>query len=528
MTSLQSLDFLHRLGGPIIVTNLEGLILHWSPAAEEALGFSGDEMKLRNWWEHLPPATREQIKSALAGPKPDATFAGTCAIKNKAGSIVNLVLHVSPLNGEGRQPQALLTMFHLAECGLHDGGRSAALPESSQTEQSREAVYQARKTQAIGALAGGLAHDFNNILTAILSYLDLVLLAPELPASMHPDVVHAKTSAVRAAELVSRLLSFSRQARPNLLPLRLGPLFDEVFVTLRRSIDSRIQIRPPEISPDIWTVNGDASQLMQLLTNLCLNARDAMPNGGTLFFELANVTFPPDCPSPKRPGDFVKLTVGDTGKGISAQVLNRLFEAYFTTKEFGKGTGLGLAIVNSIATEHGGWMEVESEAGKGSRFHAHFPRSHDTSQPSEEASREALTANNTSLEGKETILIADDEEMVRLVARAVLGYRGYTIAEAVDGEEALQKFSDAQGRIDLVLLDLHMPKLDGWETLARLQTVSPQTPVIVLSGGSTDEFAEKIESLGAAGLMQKPFDNLDLLREVRRTLDSARQRKGST
>src|SRR5206468_1339368 len=173
---------------------------------------------------------------------------------------------------------------------------------------------------------------------------------------------------------------------------------------------------------------------------------------------------------PRRPGEFVRLTVADTGKGISPQVIARLFEPYFTTKDFGKGTGLGLAIANSIISEHGGWMEVESELGKGSRFHAYVPRSR-ASQPDGETSRARL--GGESLEGREAILLVDDEEMVRLVARAILGYRGYTITEAVDGEEALQKYRETPGGFDLVLLDLHMPKLNGWDTLARLRQLDP-------------------------------------------------------
>ncbi|MCI0538251.1 MAG: response regulator [Verrucomicrobiales bacterium] len=524
MISPQPLDFLEGIAAPIVATNLEGLIIYWSAEAEQALGFSPQEMKLRNWWEHFPAPVREQIKTAFATPSSGATFAGACVLRHRDGTIIPVVVHVAVMLAPDRSAQALLTMLHKiasASQGLASTPSEAAHKE---LEQTQEAVYQARKTQAIGALAAGLAHDFNNILTAILSHLDLLLLTPALPAELREHASYAKTSTVRAAELVSRLLSFSRQARPVLAPLQLPALVEEAIVLLRRKIEAKVELRPLAFAEDIWTVNADANHMMQLLTSLCLNGRDAMPDGGILSFKLANVAFSEtEAVSPRRPGEFVRLTVSDTGKGVPPHLLERFFEHYFTTKEFGRGIGLGLAIVNSIVSEHGGWLEVESEAGAGSQFHAYLPRLRHA-RSKRETPREVLAANNQSLEGRETILLVDDEEMVRMVVRAVLGYRGYAIVEVTNGEEALQKLTDKPARFDLVLLDLNMPKMDGWETLRRLRQIQPTVPVIVLSGDSTEELAARITEAGAAVILQKPFDNLELLRQVRRMLDAARPR----
>lgn len=527
MISLSSLDFLEGIAAPIVATNLEGMIIYWSAEAEQTLGFSPQEMKLRSWWEHFPATVREQVQAAFSLPKSGVTFSGACTMRHRDGTTIPVVAHVSVMLNKNRSPHALLTVLHKISASSPALANTPSDAVNMEQEQTEEAIYQARKTQAIGALAAGLAHDFNNILTAILSHLDLLLLArePELPGGLRDHATYAKISTVRAAELVSRLLAFSRQARPVLAPLQLSALIDEAIAMLRRKIDANIELRPVLHAEDIWTVNADANHMMQLLSSLCLNGRDAMPDGGILSFKLANVAFSEaEAVPPRRAGEFVKLIVSDTGKGVPPHVLERLFEPHFTNKEFNQGTGLGLAIVNSIVSEHGGWLEVESEIGAGSQFHAYFPRlRHGRLQ--REAPREVLAANTQSLEGRETILLADDEEMVRLVVRAVLGYRGYTIVDVPNGEEALQKFTDTPDRFDLVLLDLNMPKMDGWEALRRLRQADPAVPVIVLSGDSTDEFAARITQAGAAAVLEKPFDNLELLRQVRRTLDTARTRR---
>lgn len=412
----------------------------------------------------------------------------------------------------------------LASVSLH-GRRyfTACIRDISEQVQVEQALYQAQKTQAIGALASGVAHDFNNILTAILSHLDLVTMEEQLLPHLRESIVHAQTSARRGAELVSKLLAFSRSSEVKPVTVNPASLVEEVLIMLRRSINPSIRVNHLVDSPDLWAVRADTSQIMQVLMNLCLNARDAMPAGGELTLQLENVHFAPvDGVAPRRAGDFVRLSVRDTGEGMRPEVLNRLGEPYFTTKQFGKGTGLGLSIAYSVVAEHHGWVEVQSAPGEGTCFHVYIPRAKE--EPAfASASRPTVTeAADGSLEGSETILIIDDDELVRWIVRAVLAYRGYRVVEAVNGEDGIEKYRQGDPRIDLVLLDLYMPRVNGWETLGAIRAQDPDARVILLSGGGMEGDKEKAAQMGATDFFAKPFENQALLRLVRATLDQAK------
>jgi CheY-like chemotaxis protein len=262
---------------------------------------------------------------------------------------------------------------------------------------------------------------------------------------------------------------------------------------------------------------------MQVLMNLCINARDAMTHGGELCIRLENVVcVHPEGGHPGKPGDFVKLTVSDTGEGMPPEVLNRLFEPYFTTKAVGKGTGLGLSIAYGIVTEHGGWMEVESKPRTGSRFNVYLPRATQAAPDADEGAKEGFAPDSPALEGRERVLVVDDDEMVCLVVRAVLSYRGYHVAEAHNGEEGVQKYIEASPPFDLVILDLNMPRLNGWDAMERIRRHDPEALIVLLSGGLTEGEIERARTLGAKNLLTKPFENPDLLRLVRKTIDQAK------
>lgn len=395
---------------------------------------------------------------------------------------------------------------------------TAVIRDISLQQQMEKAVQQSRKHQAIGALASGIAHDFNNILTAIISQIDLALFAKELPSTLKDNLGHAKASARRAAELVSRLHAFSRQTKSQLTPVDLPEVIEQVVFMLRRSVDPRIRIKFLPPPTPFWLVLADTSQITQALVNLGLNARDAMPNGGELTIQLENVSYADaQVRPPRKPGEFVQLTVGDTGHGMSSAVLNRLFEPYFTTKEVGQGSGLGLSITFSVVAEHGGWMEVESQVGHGTEFHVFLPRCVKTdAQPS----RELMLTDPKTLEGHERILIVDDEEQVRMVMRAMLAYRGYQVIEAVDGADAVQQYIQSPEHIDLVLMDVKMPRLNGREALAKIRQHDPKLKAVMLSGGVEDLGGEPSIGLEGVSFLQKPFENQELLRVVRQTLDS--------
>ena len=399
--------------------------------------------------------------------------------------------------------------------------QTAVVRDLSEFKRMEEALVQSRKAQAIGALAGGLAHDFNNILTALLSQLDLALDAAELSAPTREHIVQAQNGGRRAAELISRLQTFSRQTETPTTTVDLGELVEQVVLILRRSIDRRIQIRHDELPAREWLVKGDASQVIQVVFNLCLNARDAMPNGGQVNLRLSRANrAAPGAPAGSVTSRWIRLTVEDNGAGMAPEVMARLFEPYFTTKTLSRGAGLGLSIAQSILHDQGGWIEAESAVGAGSRFHVFLPETGKQEPPNSAALHDFVRTETHALDGKETILVVDDEEMVRLVIKAVLSYRGYRIVEAVDGENLIGLLEGRMDPVDLILLDVDMPRLNGWEALRRLKGMRLDAPVIMLSGGAVDSDANDARERGAAGFLAKPFKNDQLVQLVRRTLDA--------
>ena len=509
-----------QIGAAILITDLEGNLLEASTGLLQLFGREPDPSLLHfRLWDELPASTQMQLRS-LAAVSPSTPYVQCeVPIMRRDGQRALIELRANLLLDDHRKPAGILHVCHDVSWRnqpLQRPGSGDARADSA--DQAK--LYQRQKIEAIGTLAAGLAHDFNNLLTAILSHIDLVLSASEFPTSLQRHLVIARTSGRRAAELVSRLQTFSRQSPTSFASVKLAAVIHEVVSVLKRTIDRLIHIQvsiPEGVEP---AIHGDATLLMQCLMNLCLNARDAMPQGGTLVISLETTTFEAGVKEPRRSGTFVRLSVKDSGAGMEQEVLSRLFEPYFTTKEFGRGGGLGLAITNSIVKDHNGWMEVESQPGKGSRFDAYFPALNTRTEEIKPAA--VPVAESQTLEGKETILLVDDEELVRLVARAVLGYRGYNIMEAINGEDAVEKYRASGGKIDLVLMDLHMPKMNGWDALARIREFDPSAQVIMLSGGSTDDLPDSLRKLGAAAILQKPFENIELVQLVRKTLDAAK------
>jgi PAS domain S-box-containing protein len=377
-------------------------------------------------------------------------------------------------------------------------------------------LLQAQKLEAVGRLAGGIAHDFNNLMAVVIGNTSM-LLAP-LPRD-HPqrEALHAVDQAAwRASELTRRLLGFSRQTRLWLKPVDLMQAVDEVVGLLRRTIDPRISVEVRRGSA-LWPVLADASQLNQVLMNLCLNARDAMPEGGRLLIQADNLELDKGQAArhaEARPGSFVRLRVVDTGQGIPADVLPHIFEPFFTTKEPGKGSGLGLAMVFGIVKQHQGWITCQTEVKRGTCFDIYLPRSE---QPVP-AAPVATTA--PAPRGSETVLFVDDEPLVRNLAVKILRDRGYSVLHAQDGIEALELFRQRPQEIDLVVLDLTMPRLSGRDTLRRLREIDPAVRVLYASG-----YSAKAGDAGAdevLGFLAKPFRADDLALAVRTALDRVR------
>ncbi len=399
--------------------------------------------------------------------------------------------------------------------------RSLYASDVTPNNPSPQVLYQTQKGRLVAALAGGIAHDFNNILTSVICQIDLALMDPGLAPPVRESLARALASARRGAELNTKLLQFSRQAEARPGPASATRLVEETIFLVRRGIDRRIQIQFDPAQNPAWPVWVDEGQCMQVLMNLCLNARDAMPAGGEISFRLANCTFTPgEARPPKHPGEFVRISVRDTGHGMTPEVLGHLFEPYFTTREFGKGAGLGLSIANHVVVAHGGWIEVESEPGRGSQFHVFLPRAHSATAPAADAAAPGVSVG-AALDGHETVLVVDDEQPVRAVIQAMLVFRGYKVIEAGDGAEAIERFRSGGEKINLVLLDLQMPRLNGWDTMEKIHELNPATPVLLLSGGVSDPPGNGDALSRSAGMIRKPFASTELLRAVRKALDAA-------
>jgi PAS domain S-box-containing protein len=392
----------------------------------------------------------------------------------------------------------------------------------SERKVLEEQLRQAQKMEAVGQLAGGVAHDFNNLLTAILGNVSLLLVATPKTDPNRELLRETEKAALRAAELTKQLLGFSRQTMLQLEPASLNAAIQETVAILRRTIDPRIAI-DVDLARDIWTVQADLGQINQVLMNLCLNARDAMPQGGRLTLHSANISLD-EAQSRRhldaRAGEFVRLRVSDTGCGIPPEVQPRIFDPFFTTKEPGKGTGLGLAMVFGILKQHHGWIECQSEVGRGTDFDIYLPRYREAAIKPPAASYHGLMPT-----GSETVLLVDDEPVIRNLGRTILQRYGYKMLLAGDGQEAVDIYRQHKDEIDLVILDLTMPRLSGRDTLRHLLQIDPRVRVLFSSGYSAEQITESAKD-GVYGFVNKPYRPQDLVNTVREVLDRAKSEAG--
>jgi PAS domain S-box-containing protein len=389
------------------------------------------------------------------------------------------------------------------------------LSDITERKHLQEQLQQSQKMEAVGRLAGGVAHDFNNLLTAVTGNVSLLLAGK---AEQDPDremLLAIDQAAWRAAELTSQLLKFSRRSTPRLLPIDVRICLEEVAALLRRTIDPRITMEVRS-APDLWVIQADSGQINQVLMNLCLNARDAMPEGGHLLLEAENVVVNEEQARQSvqaRPGQFARLRVSDSGRGIPPDVLPHVFEPFFTTKGLGEGTGLGLATVFGVVGQHEGWVECSSTVNQGTCFTLYLPRCESAARPIMPAAAPRAPV------GTETILLADDDVMVRSVGQEILRRYGYKVLPAEDGERAAAIYSQEQDRIDLVILDLSMPRVSWRDTLRHLLQINPRVRVL-LASGHTGQIHEPAAE-GVVGFLTKPYRSEDLAAAVRKALDES-------
>jgi signal transduction histidine kinase/ActR/RegA family two-component response regulator len=398
--------------------------------------------------------------------------------------------------------------------------------EIAERTRLEQQLLQAQKMEALGQLAGGIAHDFNNLLTVIMGNLSLARIQSGQDAKIAALLQAAEQGTHRASDLTRQLLAVGRRTFNLPKALDLHEVVTEVVQILKRTIDPRIVIETPA-AEIVWLVYADSGQMFQALMNLCVNARDAMPDGGRLQIRLENVTRKiqgnGNLALEAAPGSFVRLIVSDTGIGMEPETCRRIFEPFFTTKEVGRGMGLGLAMVYGIVTQNKGIISVDSKPRLGSRFTIELPRhlEDDANQAISAALVAKETVAKTADGGGETILVVEDEDQIRKLARRVLEQLGYVVLEAEDGVRGLTVYQEEQPRIAAVILDLTMPKKSGLEVLATLRRLNPSVRVILSSGYSAAAQKLDLAKLGVMAFLQKPYVPNDLARTLRNVLDQA-------
>ena len=395
------------------------------------------------------------------------------------------------------------------------------LADNSEQEKLERQVAQATKMQAVGQLAGGVAHDFNNILTAIIGYCDLMLLRHGPGDSDFDDITQIKQNANRAANLVRQLLAFSRQQTLRPQVLQISDVVGELSHLLKRLLGERIALTVKH-GRSLGAVRADPGQLEQVIVNLAVNARDAMPDGG----ELAISTFAVSAADARRigsdivpPAEYTALRIADTGGGIPPEILPNIFEPFFTTKEVGKGTGLGLSTVYGIVKQTGGYIFAESEMGKGATFTIYLPVHH--GKPEERPVQTGSKAQGNELWGVGTILLVEDEATVRAVAERALVRKGYRVVTAANGVEALERLAEEQ-QIDLLISDVVMPEMDGPTLVGKVREARPDMPIVFMSGYAEEQLRRSI-SVPDFAFLPKPFSVSQLGEAVRDALARAEE-----
>ena len=405
-----------------------------------------------------------------------------------------------------------------------EGESEAAIAYAIDTTEQRALemqIAQSQKMQAIGQLAGGIAHDFNNMLTAIIGFSDFLLMNHRPTDPAFQDIMNIKQNANRAAGLVRQLLAFSRQQTLRPERMQLGDVLSELSILLGRLLGENIELKL-DSGTDIWPVKADLHQFEQVIINLAVNARDAMPSGGKLAIRTANVTERDLLALGQhrvQPGEYVLIEVSDTGTGMAPEVMQKIFEPFFSTKEVGRGTGLGLSTVYGIVKQTGGHIIPESELGQGTVMRVYLPRYVEVAGDAEPARISAPPREQPKdLTGRGTVLLVEDEDAVRSFAARALGQRGYRVLEATTGTEALEVFASHNGEVDLVVSDVVMPEMDGPTLMKHLRSERPDVKIIFISGYAEDAFRRNLSDNEEFMFLQKPFDLKELAAAVKAAL----------
>jgi PAS domain S-box-containing protein len=498
---IEQAALLDKANDAILVLDLEHRVLYWNRSAEKLYGWTATEAVGRSVQDLIYGVSNtfvDAVKMVLASGE----WAGEIDQFTKGGRTLTIEGRWTLVRDAQGRPKSVLVI-------------NTDVTERKKLERQ---FLRAQRMDSIGTLAGGIAHDLNNLLAPIVMGSGL-LQRYELPEAGRDVLRNIEQSARRGADLVKQVLSFARGVVGERIPLQVGHLIREIEGIAGNTFPKSV-IFSAKVPPDLWLVSGDATQLNQVLLNLCVNARDAMPDGGRLSLTATNREIDAQYAATDHtvsPGRYVVVEVHDTGSGMSREVMDRIFEPFFTTKELGKGTGLGLSTVLSIVRSHGGTATVRSEAGRGSTFTIWLPAHADQAAPATTAAMPALAQGQD-----EQILVVDDEDLVLSITRQTLEAFGYRVLTAADGAQAVGLYAIHQQEIALVITDLMMPVMDGPMLIASLQRINPRVRLIAASGLHTSEYMARAVSLGVRHFLAKPYTTETLLATLRKALtDSA-------
>lgn len=475
----------------IFVRDLESKILFWNKGAERLYGWEAEEALAQNANELLykdsSPKPLEAHKTVLA----EGEWYGELHKVTKSGRDIIVSSHWTLVRDEDEQPKSILTV-------------DTDITEKKQLESQ---FLRAQRMESIGTLASGIAHDLNNILTPILTAAQLLQIKlPNAEPRTQQLLKIQETNAKRGAALVKQVLEFARGVEGKRTEMQVGHLLLEIQQIAKQTFPKSIEVYT-DIAPDLRSVSGDATQLHQVLMNLCVNARDAMLDGGTLRICAENLFIDPNYARmhiEAKSGYYIVITVADTGIGIPPEIIDRIFEPFFTTKEMGKGTGLGLSTVIGIITSHDGFVNVESKVGLGTQFKVHLPAVLGTEMP---------PPQNIELPRGhgELLLVVDDEAPIRELAKTLLQTFAYKVLCARDGVEAISLYAQHKDEISAVLMDMMMPIMDGTITIRTLQKINPQIKIIAVTGLATSDQVATAMGSGVKAFLSKPYTAKELL-----------------
>ncbi|HEX5888548.1 MAG TPA: PAS domain S-box protein [Pyrinomonadaceae bacterium] len=482
----------------ILVRDLDQKVLFWNKGAEKIYGWAAEEALGKNARELLFKESSTQFEQAAQAVIKSGEWQGEIHQTRRDGTEITVESRWTLVRDEKGQPHSILVI-------------NTDITEKKRMETQ---FLRAQRMESIGTLAGGIAHDLNNVLSPILMAIDMLQLKATDEASRKwLDVL--RTNAERGGNMVRQVLSFARGVEGERVTLQPKHLIKEIVKILRETLPKSIEINF-QIPPDLWLISADATQMHQVLMNLCVNARDAMPEGGSISIKAENAFVDENYARmhlEAKPGRFVMISVSDTGPGMSTEIQSRIFEPFFTTKEMTKGTGLGLSTALTIVKSHGGFINVYSELHKGSQFTLYLPA---VDTPG--AIDAAVLQSDLPIGHSELILVVDDEESIREITRGTLETFGYRVLTASDGTEALALYADKKNEIAAVLTDMVMPFMDGAATIRALQRMNPKVRIIAASGLGAGQHAGEGTLEGVSVFLNKPYTAEKLLKTLAQVL----------